>query len=67
MGSRYTKSIPEHVWFIGSGEWLQGPYVKKPSGHQGNVRKFALTEVQEEEPVKKPRNKNGKILGHNSE
>lgn len=65
-GGRYTKSIPEHVYFIGEGEWVQGPYVNRPR-HQGNVRKFALTEVENEVPEKKPHKKDGKVSGHNGE
>lgn len=43
MGSRYTKKIPEFVYFVGEGEWVEGPYVNPKSG-RGN-RKFKLEEV----------------------
>ena len=45
MGSRYTKSIPEFIYFVGEGEWLQGPYVTKQSSKNRKVRKFKLVEV----------------------
>lgn len=43
MGSRFTKQLPEYVYFWGSGDWIQGPYVKPQSGRKN--RKFKLTEV----------------------
>ena len=49
MGSRYTKNIPEYVYFVGSGEWIQGPYVKPQKGRE-NI-KFKITEVIEEPPI----------------
>jgi len=52
MASRYTKSIPEFVYFVGEGEWIQGPYVKPQRGSVN--RKFKLTEVIEE-PKEKPK------------
>lgn len=45
MSSRYTKSIPEFVYFVGEGEWIQGPYVTKQSNKNKTVRKFKLVEV----------------------
>ena len=48
-GGRYTKNIPEFIYFIGEdGDWIQGPYVNKPS-YKGNSRKFKLIEVTEKE------------------
>ena len=42
MGSRYTKSIPEKVYFQRVGtEWLSGPFVNKPKG-PGNYLAFRL-------------------------
>lgn len=52
MSGRYTKSIPEFVYFVGEGEWLQGPYVAPKKGNCVN-RKFKLTEVPMDEPKKK--------------
>ena len=43
MGSRFTKKIPEYVYFWGEGEWVQGPYVKPQSGRTN--KKFKLSEV----------------------
>ena len=43
MASRYTKKIPEFVYFWGTGEWIQGPYVHPQPGRDN--RKFKLTEV----------------------
>lgn len=45
MSSRYTKSIPEYVYFVGEGEWIQGPYVKPQKGRVN--RKFKITEIIE--------------------
>ena len=41
MASRYTKGIPEYVYFVGDGEWVQGPFVNP----RPNCRKFKLVEV----------------------
>lgn len=41
--TRYTKKIPEFVYFVGEGEWIQGPYVNKPRT-SSKIRKFKLTE-----------------------
>lgn len=43
MASRYTKKIPPYVYFVGDGEWIQGPYVNPQKGRVN--RKFLLTEV----------------------
>jgi hypothetical protein len=51
MSSRYTKSIPEFVYFVGEREWMQGPFVHPKRGHVN--RKFALTEVPMDLPKKK--------------
>lgn len=51
MASRFTKKLPEHVYFWGTGEWIQGPYVRPQSGRDN--RKFLLTEVPMDEPKKK--------------
>lgn len=49
MSSRYTKSIPEFIYFVGEGEWIKGPYVTKQSNKNRTVRKFKLVEVIEED------------------
>ena len=46
MASRYTKSIPEFIYFVGDGEWIQGPYVKPQKGYDN--RKFKIQEIKEE-------------------
>jgi hypothetical protein len=47
MGSRYTKKIPEYIYFIGEdGNWIQGPYVNKPKNRR-DYRKFKLTEIKD--------------------
>ena len=52
MGSsRYTKKIPEHIYFVGTGEWIEGPFVNPKKGYTN--RKFALTEVPMDEPKTK--------------
>jgi len=51
MSGRYTKSIPEHIYFCGSGEWIEGPYVHPKRGN--NNRKFKLVEVLMDKPKKK--------------
>jgi hypothetical protein len=43
MSSRYTKKIPEFIYFVGKGEWIQGPFVHPKRGQQN--RKFKLTEI----------------------
>lgn len=43
MGGRFTKKIPTYVYFVGDGEWIQGPYVNPQKGRAN--RKFFLTEV----------------------
>jgi hypothetical protein len=43
-GGRWTKHIPEFIYFIGNGEWIMGPYVKKQRGHVN--RKFKLVEME---------------------
>lgn len=55
MAARYTKSIPEYVYFWGTGEWIQGPFVR-PQLHREN-RKFKLVEVPMDEPKKKNNDK----------
>lgn len=45
--TRYTKKIPEYVYFvIQNDEWVMGPYVN-PKPYEKNI-KFKLTEVIEE-------------------
>ena len=48
MAARYTKKIPEFVYFIGedSHEWKEGPFVNPPRGNR-KYRKFKLIEVKE--------------------
>ena len=41
MAARYTKGIPEYVYFVGEGEWVQGPFVNP----RPNCRKFKLVEI----------------------
>jgi hypothetical protein len=43
MSGRYTKSIPEFVYFIGDSGWIEGPFVHPKSGRIN--RKFKLTEI----------------------
>ena len=50
-GGRYTKKLPTHVYFVGEGEWIQGPYVNPQRGRTN--RKFELKEVPMDEPKKK--------------
>lgn len=40
MASRFTKKKPDFVYFWGSGEWLQGPYMNPQKGRD-NI-KFKL-------------------------
>ncbi len=50
--SRFAKKQPEYVYFWGTGEWVQGPYVKPHPGRDN--RKYLLTEVPMDLPkVKK--------------
>jgi hypothetical protein len=51
MGARYTKTIPDYVYFINEGEWIAGPFVKPQAGRDN--RKFKLEEVPMPEPKKK--------------
>jgi len=51
MSSRYTKKIPEFIYFIGDGEWIQGPYINPKRGSKN--RKFKITEVPMDEPKTK--------------
>lgn len=56
MSSRFTKQLPEYVYFWGEGEWINGPYVKPQRGRTN--RKFKLIEVAMDEPKsKKTKNK----------
>lgn len=48
MASRYTKKIPQYVYFVGEGEWIQGPFVRPKQGFAN--RKFLVTEVPMDEP-----------------
>jgi hypothetical protein len=50
-GGRSTKQLPEFVYFVGEGEWIQGPYVNPKKGRQN--RKFKITEVPMDEPKTK--------------
>jgi len=50
MGTRFTKKLPTHIYFVGEGEWIQGPYVNPKKG--SNNRKFLITEVPMDEPKK---------------
>ena len=51
MSGRSTKTLPEFVYFWGTGEYIQGPYVHPQRGRVN--RKFKLTEVPMPEPKKK--------------
>ena len=51
MSKRYTKKIPEFVYFVGTGEWIQGSFVNPKKGFVN--RKFSLTEIIEEPKIKK--------------
>jgi hypothetical protein len=53
MSSRYTKKIPEYVYFVGEGEWIQGPFVNPKPGRVN--RKFLVTEVPMDLPKVKKR------------
>ena len=55
MSSRYTKKIPEFIYFIGEGEWIQGPYINPKRGYEN--RKFKITEVPMDEPKNKKKTK----------
>lgn len=49
-GGRWTKKVPEFIYFVGEdGNWIQGPYVHP---HGNRDRKFKLVEVKEK-PKKK--------------
>jgi len=48
MAGRYTKKIPTYIYFVGDGEWIQGPYVNPQKGRTN--RKFELKEVIIDEP-----------------
>ncbi len=61
MSSRYTKKIPEFIYFEGDGEWIKGPYVNKPRT-SGKVRKFKLTEVHEDTTIHTGKDK-GRLSG----
>lgn len=50
-GGRYTKKLPEYIYFVGEGEWIQGPYVR-PQRYQDN-RKFKITEIKDDTKEKK--------------
>ena len=56
MSYRYTKTIPEFVYFVGNdGNWVSGPYVNPKAGYPN--RKFKITEVPMDEPkLKKKKN-----------
>jgi len=55
MGSsRYTKKIPEYVYFVGTSGWIEGPFVNPKKGYTN--RKFLLTEVPMDEPKNKTKN-----------
>lgn len=47
MAGRYTKQIPKYIYFVGDGEWIEGPYVNPKKGRTN--RKFLLTEVPMDE------------------
>jgi len=51
MSSRFTKKIPEFIYFVGEGEWIQGPYVRPQSGSKN--RKFKIVEIPMDETKKK--------------
>lgn len=53
-GGRFTKQIPEFVYFVGENGWIQGPYVRPQRGYKN--RKFKITEVPMDEPKKKSNN-----------
>ena len=52
-GGRWTKKVPEKIYFIGNGEgWVQGPYVNIPRGYKKgdkNLKSFELKEDDKEE------------------
>ena len=54
------KKIPEYIYFVGEGEWIQGPYVN-PKGSREN-RKFKLIEVPMDKPKTKKLKKNRKYI-----
>jgi hypothetical protein len=49
MSSRFTKNIPEYIYFVGEGEWVSGPYVRPQRGLKN--RKFRIEEVPMEVPL----------------
>jgi len=52
MGARFTKQIPEFIYFVGEdGNWISGPYVRPQAGR--NNRKFKIIEVTEKDSKKK--------------
>lgn len=50
-GGRYAKQLPTHIYFVGEGEWIQGPYVRPKKGYK-NI-KFLITEIPMDEPKPK--------------
>ena len=47
MGGRFTKKIPEFIYFVGEdGNWIQGPYVNRPKNNNAQIRKFKLIEIK---------------------
>ncbi len=53
-GGRYTKKIPEKIYFSGEdGNWIQGPYVNKPKGEDPHLRVFKLIEESKKETPKR--------------
>jgi len=56
MSGRYTKGIPEFVYFVGGhdkSEWAMGPFVRPRSGNVN--RKFKLVEVENVPRKKTPK------------
>ena len=44
---KFSKGVPEYIYFIGGYEWLYGPYLKPKEGRVN--RKFKLIEVEIDE------------------
>lgn len=58
MGTRYTKGVPEFVYFVVQSDgWTAGPFVR-PQADREN-RKFKFVEV----PMDKPKGKKLKMSG----
>jgi hypothetical protein len=49
MAARYTKSIPNKIYFYrAGGDWFAGPFVKPPRGYESQMITCKVEQIENE-------------------